>query len=314
MKPFQFGSSVIQRRGHRYCPDGKFIEKSGNIERKQLFRHAFTLAELMVAMAVLSIMILFLFAVFNQATRAWQASEKKADAFREARAALYIMRRDILGVNVGTNLPISLNAAGINFSVSGMLKSTNSLFFVSAEPSDAQGGASLENLCTVGYYVAWSTNEYKPAASSATDVGISRSYNLFRYFRDGNETYTNMGKYWKALAGSTDLASQMPLLFPGVTSNPLNGDEVLARNVLAFSVTPYVRGATLPATEVTGPLTSRPTYIDIVLSVINYATAAQLGDTAGSDSNWKVNTAPPYIQNLVKKNQQDFYSRIPLSK
>ncbi|HEX8371373.1 MAG TPA: prepilin-type N-terminal cleavage/methylation domain-containing protein [Chthoniobacterales bacterium] len=56
---------------------------------------AFTLTELLVTMAILSSFILLLFAVVDGTTQTWNQSEQRVDSFREARAALFIITRDL---------------------------------------------------------------------------------------------------------------------------------------------------------------------------------------------------------------------------
>jgi len=252
-------------------------------------------------------MILFLFSVLNQATLAWQASEKKVDAFREARAALYVMRRDLSGALIQTNLPFVSNLAGEGkpILITGQLASTNSLFFISAQPSGAQGSQSSGDLCGVGYYVAWSKNDFQAQGSSTTDRGVSKSYNLFRYFREGSPTFTNISTY---MGSSTPLLGD---LFPG--ASPLGGDEVLARNVLAFSIQPYERVGSAAPTMTNGAITNRFSYLDVDLSVVNYDTAAKLGDSEGVGANWNTNSVSSTIKELITRNKQDFHIRIPFT-
>ena len=56
---------------------------------------AFTLTELLVSMAILSGLIVLLFAVVDGTTKTWNQSEQRVDAFREARAALFVISRDL---------------------------------------------------------------------------------------------------------------------------------------------------------------------------------------------------------------------------
>lgn len=266
-------------------------------------QQAFTLVELMVAVSVLSLMILFLFSVFNLASQAWQASEKKVDAFREARAALFMMRRDLSGLKMQTNLPFLANSAGLL--IDGQQPSSNNAFFISAQTASIQDGAKGD-LCAVGYYMAWSTNNYQPTAAAAVNEGVSRSYNLFRYFRNSNDTFGYMTNFWNT--GSTNFS----ILFPNPSSKPLGGDEVLARNVIGFTLKPYYRDAAGVAQPTNGTLTNQLAYLDASLSVINYATAAQLGNSSGTSDNWNTNTAPQRMKDLIEKNEQDFYIRIPV--
>lgn len=70
---------------------------SGSGERTALGRRgrAFTLVELLVSITILTVLVGVLFQVFNATVTGWQRAENRTDAFREARAALALMARDI---------------------------------------------------------------------------------------------------------------------------------------------------------------------------------------------------------------------------
>lgn len=56
---------------------------------------AFTLVEMLVSITILTVLVGVLFQVFSAAATGWQRAENRTDAFREARAALALMTRDI---------------------------------------------------------------------------------------------------------------------------------------------------------------------------------------------------------------------------
>src|SRR2546423_5827049 len=61
---------------------------------------SFTLVELLVAIAVTVMIVALLSAVFTAAGKQWQASDQRIDSFRDARAALQIISRDLSRANV----------------------------------------------------------------------------------------------------------------------------------------------------------------------------------------------------------------------
>jgi type II secretory pathway component PulJ len=64
-------------------------------KRSRLEICAFTLVEVMVSVTILTGLIFLLFAVVDGTTRVWNQSEQRVDAFREARAALFVIARDL---------------------------------------------------------------------------------------------------------------------------------------------------------------------------------------------------------------------------
>lgn len=298
--------------------------KGGGSGRKFPGQGAFTLIEILVSVTVLSMMILFLFSVFNLASQAWQSSEKKVDAFREARAALFVMRRDLSGIQVGTNLPMALNQTLVD-NLGTTSKPADQLFFISSLSSAMQGGNVLGDLCSVGYYVGWGVNSFQTNGTSIS----SKSYNLFRYFRPSDNNFSNLTVFWTgfALPGSLQPAN-LKKIYENASTQPQSGDEVLARNVVGFRIRPYywqtvvaTNGTNISTNTVlfstnTGTLqdaavfTNRPAFMDVSMAVINYATAAQLG----SDSNnWNQQIINTGSNSIVNQNKQEFYMRVPLS-
>ena len=54
----------------------------------------FTLLELMTALAITSMLVVMLFAAFNQASKAWTTAENRVETFTQARAALDFMAKE----------------------------------------------------------------------------------------------------------------------------------------------------------------------------------------------------------------------------
>jgi prepilin-type N-terminal cleavage/methylation domain-containing protein len=69
----------------------------------------FSLIELLASMSVLTVMCLLLLMFLDQAMTAWRHSERKIDAFREARAALHFLRRDLQSMLVDERIPFYVN-------------------------------------------------------------------------------------------------------------------------------------------------------------------------------------------------------------
>lgn len=89
--------------------------------RRQL---GFTLLELMAAMAVFALLLVILFAAFNQASKAWLQSENRVETFTNARAALDLMSRELSLAMVTTNVSFLANIDSLAF-VAAASTSTN---------------------------------------------------------------------------------------------------------------------------------------------------------------------------------------------
>ncbi|MEA3210327.1 MAG: hypothetical protein QOE70_3384 [Chthoniobacter sp.] len=68
-------------------------------------RRAFTLGEMLVALAVTSLLMVLMMRMFMDSTAIWQQNEERLDTFREARAALQLMARELATVNAVPHVP-----------------------------------------------------------------------------------------------------------------------------------------------------------------------------------------------------------------
>jgi type II secretory pathway pseudopilin PulG len=94
----------------------------------------FTLIELVTSMAILGLMMIVLFSVFDQVNKAWLQGENRVETFTDARAVLDLMSRE-LSQAIATN----------NIMFYG---GSNSVSFVAPVNSNPQ---NLSDLCGVGY-------------------------------------------------------------------------------------------------------------------------------------------------------------------
>ena len=221
------------------------------------FSHAFTLVEMLVSMVVLALLVIAMMALVDSATKLWRDNEGRTDACREARAAFVVMARDLRNAVAGTNADfirfnLQSGAAGTNYG--------SNVFFLASLPSSAQDTNSKSDVCEVGYFLAL----------DRTPASTNRTLNLYRYFRNSNQTFAN-------LAGAT--------LFANIGTGAA-GEELLARNVVGMRITPVSAnggGWTDFAPSSNAPL---PAVIEITLTAIGQETARKLEGSAGwTDTN-----------------------------
>jgi len=238
---------------------------------------AFTMIELLVSMAVLSLIVVLLLSMVDNATKMWRQSENRVDAYREARAALNLIASDLASIYSSTNT---------NFfyfdrepkplpNVSSALD--GKVFFVTALPPTAQGTGQKSDLCTVGYFAGFDK-------TSITGRG-GESMNLYRYFRPSNETFDALK--------TGDIADGMT-----ISSTPTSDDaEVLAKNITGFKVAAYSKATGTPG-ELTpftqSATTPTPDVLEITLSAISNDAAKRFTTQA----DWQDTNSPNYIQNV----------------
>ncbi|HEY5707478.1 MAG TPA: hypothetical protein VIS96_18110 [Terrimicrobiaceae bacterium] len=218
---------------------------------------AFTLLEMLVSLVVLALVVMAMTALVDSATKLWRENEGRTEACREARAALLIMARDLRNAVAGTNanfirFNIQAGAAGTEYG--------DNVFFLASLPSSAQDTNSKSDLCEVGYFLAL----------DRTPASTNRTLNLYRYFRNSNETFSN-------LAGAT--------LFENIATGAA-GEELLARNVVGMRITPVSANAGEWTAFAPSPNAPLPAVIEITLTAIGHETAKKLEDFAGwTDTN-----------------------------
>jgi len=97
---------------------------------------SFTLIELMASMAILGLIMVLLFSVFDQVNKAWLGGENRVETFTQARAILDLMSRELSQAVATTKVPFYLQDA-------------QHIYFVA--PVNTVVGSSDADLCEVGY-------------------------------------------------------------------------------------------------------------------------------------------------------------------
>ena len=97
-------------------------------------RAAFTLIELMVSMAILGLIMVILFSIFEEVNKAWLNSENRVETFTQARAVLDFLSRE---------LSQAVATPKITF-----YGDVNKLYFIAPLNTDP---ANQADLCEVGY-------------------------------------------------------------------------------------------------------------------------------------------------------------------
>jgi hypothetical protein len=270
----------------------------------------------MLAAAITVVIVLVLGGMFLSLVNTSMRASQRIDAFRDARAALQIIERDMANLVQLPNAspPVPLKSAAYfaldnvsqntaNDPYSANIGSLNRQMFALIARSSLASSSSTSpsgDLCAVGYYCRWDTNHYV----------------LCRYFRDSATTFAAI----QSLVGT----------YVPVTTlyTPSGSDEVLAAYVWNFNVTLYDgSGNVISAYDpTTGTLTgiypyicdpdavttnALPAAIEISFNAMS-PQAARTVIAAQAGANVWMNPNDPTYQRLILPHMYQFRTRINL--
>lgn len=284
-------------------------------------RGAFTLVELLVSMAVLTLLTLVLFAMLNQTASLWRYTSSKTEQFREARDGFEAMTRRIAQATLNTywdyHYPnddktkppdnyirqselrfISGQAEGANGVISTAVSthSTHCTFFqaplgfVMTGSSATANYQGLENLLnTWGYFVEFGSDQnLRPTPLPAT-LPLRWRFRLMELMQPAEQL--TLYKYTNGVPGYTGHEWFLDAL--GQTPRPVH---VLAENVVALVILPKLTPldeAALANKPVVAGTALAPNYFYDSTSVGSSASAANANDKGMLNSK---NQMPPVVQ------------------
>lgn len=249
---------------------------------------AFSLIELMVSMAILTVLIVVLMSMVDGATRLWRHSENRVDSYREARAAINMIADDMNSVLISTNTIFFLLDYNDKLpSTASTAPTASSIFFLSAQPKESQETSlappqNSSDLCLIGYFLAY---------DKVTSGSPAPSLNIYRYFVSSGKAFETIQQQ-KLLAETLSTAP---------TAASLTGAEVLARNVSSFKIRAFSvdysanpQGVVTPFKQ--NKFTPIPDFVDIELTALNNGSVKRFKNK----SDWTNTNSPTYQQNARK--------------
>lgn len=250
---------------------------------------AFTLLEILVAVAVLSVLLVILLNIVQSATGLWRQSENRAEAYRESRAALQLM---------AANLKNNLASTNTNFFRTDLVSSANaneipSVAFLATQSLAGQPQGNVGDVCAIGFFVGY--GDRSPIAKEKGRQGR----NLYRYFLGSNGTFSA-------------LTNNGSGLFPDSLEAGAANTEILARNVVScqfrFYSTNTSGGFTTWSQSPTDP---RPDLVEIEITAVNNERANRFGVRGAADEwkDWATETNAPDFQ----CNTKTFTTRVRLA-
>lgn len=266
----------------------------------------FTIVELLVAASITVVIVVLLGTMFGSLMTTASRSNQRIDSFRDARAAIQMIQRDLSAVvrtqwqiNNGPPPapPVPITRPTAFFAISDIYPdpggssattgTNQQLYALIAVKNDGAG-----DVCSVGYYCRWD-----PAKSS---------YNLHRFFANSQVTYDRL------VAAAANYTSAADLYKPAAT------DDVVAPCVWDFKVTAYdASGATISTTppyvcdaSSAGP-TATPATVEISFRAMSSEAARTVMASQSPATVWLEQNDVTY-KRLIAPHAYEFRTRIRL--
>ena len=269
---------------------------------------AFTLVELLIAVTITVLIVVLLGTMFSSLTSTTSRANQRIDVFRDARAALQMMERDLTGLvraqqtaylaldNIwqpGDDPYTARTNATPNLQLFALVAAKNQPPVPPGAPNPPPG-----DVCAVGYYCAWD--------------GSKHTYTLRRFFRNSKDTYEAIKPQ---VHGSTLSYTSAALLYV-----PAATDDILASYVWNLKITAYKADGTKDTSYPGNPLIVvdpggaglvPPATIEISFSAISPEAARTVMSISANPSDWMDTSSPNYIR-LIAPRAYEFRIRINL--
>jgi type II secretory pathway pseudopilin PulG len=265
------------------------------------------LVELLIATGITVAMVLMLGLMLGSLMSSASHATERVDAFRDARAALQMIERDMRNLvrtqwnpdpfstpapTPGTPQPVTKPSAYFAAkNIYGPTDGNQELYALVADQTTPSSG----NVCAVGYYCQWACDP----------DGRNCAYSLRRYFLPPGPPGGTLAR----MQGAGSYVSDARLYTPSQSNPP---DPVLAAYVWNFKVTMYdANGAPVAYPRVCDPNATTPNglpaAIEISFNIMSPQAARKVMSVTSDPSVW-MNMDP----NLVKPHAYEFRSRINL--
>jgi hypothetical protein len=273
-----------------------------------------------VAAAITVLIVLLLGSIFTSLSSTAVKTNQCTDAFRDARAALQLMEKDlnnlypthweVFASPSPTPSPIPLNRPMAYLAIKDIYPEPtpgNEQIYAVVTAKNAGSG----DLCSVGYYCSWDNN----------------SFSLRRFFRDSSSTFQTIAAtpatspYYVPAQTESPSPTVSPSLYD--TPNPAN-DDLIARNVWNLRITAFdssgnlICGYDSSDTLVNYPYVCDfsagappvlPAFLEISFNAMSAEAARTVIAANLSAAVWMNPTDPSYVR-LIKPNVYTFSTRI----
>jgi type II secretory pathway pseudopilin PulG len=282
---------------------------------------AFTLVELLIAAGITVVIVVLLGTMLGSLLNTASRASQRTDTFRDARAALQMMERDLSNLvrtqwspdpfssPAPTTTPQPVTRPAAYFAATNVWQDPSDAYSTgnpngqifalisTKSASSATPTPPAGDMCAVGYYCRWDGNRYT----------------LRRFFSNSTATFNVMAS--PSPITITNYASASPSPSPALYS-PSANDDVLAADVWNFNITMYSSTGTQitypyicdPSATTPLPL---PAAIEISFNAMSPQAARTVMSVSSSPSDWMGTTSPNY-QRLILPHAYQFRTRINL--
>jgi type II secretory pathway pseudopilin PulG len=235
---------------------------------------AFTLIELLTACTIAVLVLTLALQIFSATTDLWQHSAQRSDTFREARAALDLMARDLRMTLPAEGAPM----LKIGYETPEEDRTYEEIYAITSLPDPGK-----PSLCGIGYRCVWDED--------------ARCYVLKRSFREAGNILSAMEE---ASNDFTKLLSQTDA-----------HEEEAARYIWDLTFRPCEEGAAAKIYPDRTYSNALPLWIEIRFKALGPTAAAKLGALPINRETWSKPADPLYAKHILPY-QQQFSVRVRL--
>ena len=274
--------------------------KVRNLRLRQQF--AFTLFELLIAVGILAFLILVLTQILSATQAIWRDSEARTDPFRDARAAIELMSRELSMAVVDAKAPVlSLENIYAQGGDADGPTHNQQVYALLPMKNVAASNPSVNNsdICAVGFYCSWDAARH--------------AYVLRRHYFASDETFSRLKG--AGLPTATTAVAPGSIFAPANPAAAPAQDEDLAAYVWDFKTVPYEYNAGALTANTTYPITytgALPQFVEISFKAISPQFARQLTAQNISTAVWFDPTNNIYV-NQILPHVREFKSRIKMN-
>ncbi len=279
------------------------------MHRQRTAQRGFTIVELLIAATITVLIVVLLGTMFGSLVSTTSRANQRTDSFRDARAALQMISRDLtnlvhpqwepdpFSVPAPTVVPQPVTRPAAHLALKNIYQDPGTgnqqVYALIAAKNGGNG-----DVCSVGYYCRWNDQGY--------------GYSLRRFFRDSSTTYTT-------LFNTASFVSETVLYTPDAlgTQPSAMRDDILAQHVWNLKITAYDASGNVMNTypyvcdSSAASSTQLPTALEISFLSMSPEAARTVISVKADSSVW-MNTADPINQRLIRPNAHEFRTRIKL--
>ncbi|MGB8168172.1 MAG: type II secretion system protein [Chthoniobacteraceae bacterium] len=290
-------------------------------------RRGFTLVEMIVALAVTSVLTVLMLRMFTDSSTIWKREDERLDTFREARAALQLMARELATVNPipipdvdpATNKSLQFPLLALTYhgdtpEVEKTTPGNQEIYALATLPYqpklDPKTSAVRDKseLRAIGYYCEW--REEKSSLGEAKNC-----YVLRRQCADSDTTFSRLQTVLKA-SGPMQYPASFNILYRRITDLGSSVDlQDIATYVwdLHFTVPAAKTSATPPLWPQGMAARELPEWVEIGFKALGSNAARKLDGQNLSRTDWFTTNSTAY-QRFILPAEQQFVTRVKLNR